>query len=162
MFKKSYMLLMIFIFTGCTKIAEGPLFKKENLLSEEKAIVYIYRPIQPVYDLPVLEPTIFVNGKPIFRLPRQGYGVLFLDKGKYEFETRKENDTISVEAESKKIITIDSLKNYYIKWHPIYIKTTMIYSYPYSIPTTEYIGNFELLEEQEGLQEILEMRKIFP
>ncbi len=134
---------------------------KETDTDDGKATVYVYR--LDTGELPSLAPTIFVNGKPMFKLPQLGYGVMRLKPGQYKFETRIEKDTVSIEVASENTISIDSTKDHFIQWLPINKGTDAYFN---AVTVVTFISNYSAIFQQvpnhQALEEIKVQRKVKP
>ncbi|MCP4490254.1 MAG: DUF2846 domain-containing protein [Gammaproteobacteria bacterium] len=163
MIKNFLVLISLIVINGCAVTAKGPLFEQEGTQIDDAATVYIYRLELPSHSLPVLQPSIFVDGEPLFRLPQKGYGVVHLKKGEYLFETRKEGNTISIEVESKNEIEIKSLRSHYTRWLPVHKGTEAYYNVVTMVTfVSDFGGVFEFIPEEIALKEISSMRKVYP
>jgi len=97
------LLVGLFLLSGC---ATGPKFTKIDVIPEDKAVVYIYRPASPIGA--AVSYQVIANGTHIMPMVNGGYFVYYAKLGENEF---------SAATETLSSVTLDVKpgQNYYIK-----------------------------------------------
>ena len=142
-----FLITLVFL-TGCA--ASGPPFTNEDSNDVNKSTVYIYRVSDKFQQAGW--PNIFVNGEKVFALKNGGYGVLYIQKGKYSIEARGSMLTTNWVLDDG-IIELNAAPNetYYIQMKPVHRNTSVTNDI---IVTVRGHAQFLIKSKEEALSEI--------
>lgn len=144
---KLFLLLFVFPFLMSCVVAKGPVFSRVES-SPDRGTLYIYRPSSFAAGGRIFQ--FFVDEKLVAKLESNGYSWLKLPPGTYTVRSEKEKwfgDVPSAHGNSEVKVTIESGKNYYLRF---------IVSTKGALMNPVFSDNLHLVDERQALLEIKE------
>jgi hypothetical protein len=146
--------VFILALTSCS--ATGPLFNPESMEGNSKSNLYIYRSWK--FFNGGGWPNIYLNGKKLFALKNNGYGILYLEPGNYEIKAEGSFFLTNWYPGPASInINVEANNEYYIRVTPQHDKT--IYGASGTVAMTGS-AQIVLVPKEVAMKEIVETKKV--
>jgi hypothetical protein len=146
--KKNIFVILI-VLLGCS--ATGPKFKKPENFNNQYSQLFIYRPSSGASAIRTSE--FFINKKFAAKLNNNGYTLIAIEPGNYEISQKwvrwPGDPKRNLETLSNNIM-VEPGKNYYLR----FFQTSKLDS----LVTATFTDHFQIINEEQALQEIKECR----
>jgi hypothetical protein len=133
--------LLATLLSGCGSTPNGPIFKQESLSNDGTSLVYVYRLDLGYFNQNAVDLNVFLNGKRISELPKNGYVPLRLNSGSHLISFSFYGDTpVATER-----IEVGSNKIYYLKLNDLRDQGALV---------TKTLNQISLVNDGVGAREI--------
>lgn len=145
--KGNYMLKVVcsiflaILLYGCGSTPNGPIFEQSNLSNDGTSLVYIYRLDLGYFNQNAVDLNVFLNGKRIAELPKNGYIPIKLNSGSHLISFSFYGDT----PMATERIEVGANKIYYLKLNDLRDQGVLV---------TKTLNQIALVSENTGVREI--------
>lgn len=141
MLKIACSLLLATLLSACGSTPNGPIFKQENLSNDGTSLVYVYRLDLGYFNQNAVDLNVFLNGKRISELPKNGYIPLKLSSGSHLISFSFYGDT----PMATERIEVGENKVYYLKLNDLSDQGVLV---------TKTLNQIALVNDSIGAREI--------
>lgn len=141
MLKTACSLILAALLAGCGSTPNGPIFQQENLPNDGTSLVYVYRLDLGYFNQNAVDLNVFLNGKRVSELPKNGYIPLKLRAGSHLMSFSFYGDTpIATER-----VEVGKNKIYYLKLNDLREQGALV---------EKTLNQISLVNENIGVREI--------